>query len=263
MKSKFKTSLGIFIITILIVGLHFLGWLRPIEVKVRGVFNPVIHQFYRYSFDDLSFSLDSKSNLKQKNIKLRRKLAKQQIKKSKIKALKRENNKLKQTLNFYKKKNYTEIGAKVIGKDIQQISETILINKGSSSGIEKGDPVIFLDGALIGKIAQVNKKSSIVRLLYDSKARVAGTILNKDISIGMIQGGLGVNIQMKYIPQNEQITIGDKIITSGLSKQIPYGLVIGTVKSVKQEPDQPFQKAEIAPVLDLNKVNIVTVITSL
>jgi rod shape-determining protein MreC len=264
MNSKIKTFFSIFVVVSLVITSHFFGLLKPIETKVRVVFKPVANFFYSYRLEKTlpSISLTSNSKLKTKNKKLARKLAKKKVKQTKLESLQKENNRLKKTLNFYKQENFNQVGAKIIGKDIQQVSETILINKGENSNIKQGDPIVFLDGALAGKVSQVNKSSSIVRLLYDSKARVAATLLNKERSIGMIEGGLGANIQMKYIPQNERITIGDKVITSGLSKQIPKGLAIGTVESVEKEPHRPFQKAEIDPILNLNKLDQVTVITS-
>ena len=67
-------------------------------------------------------------------------------------------------------------------------------------------------------------------------------LLNQDRSIGIIEGGFGLTIRMTFIPQQEIVEIGNIIVTSGLEKNVPRGLVIGEVASVEKEPFEPFSK---------------------
>jgi rod shape-determining protein MreC len=65
---------------------------------------------------------------------------------------------------------------------------------------------------------------------------------------------------MTFIPQNETITPGDVIVTSGLEPLIPRGLTIGTIEAVEKEAYQPFQKAVLTPLASLNKLRVVSVL---
>jgi rod shape-determining protein MreC len=65
---------------------------------------------------------------------------------------------------------------------------------------------------------------------------------------------------MQFVPRNEIIHIDDQIITSGLEKGIPRGLLIGRVAEVENEAYQGFQKITLVPATDLAKLNLVTVL---
>ncbi|MFB6226366.1 MAG: rod shape-determining protein MreC [Candidatus Paceibacteria bacterium] len=262
LKNK-NLAASITVVFFLILG-HFLGWLTPIEGALKRIINPVSKRLYSLSVNinnKISFSTDVEE-IKAENRSLRKKIKQYKVKQSKIKQLKQENRHLKKTLNFFKKNKLKSVGANVIGKDIQQTAQTLVLDKGSSDGVKKGNPVIVLDGAIVGKIAQVSKNTSIVRLLHDSQSKIAGTVLNKDKSIGLVEGGFGINLFLNYIPQNEQIYIGDTIVTSGLDSKMPRGLAIGEVEAIEESPYQPFQRAVIKPIVDLSKVTYVSIITS-
>jgi rod shape-determining protein MreC len=67
---------------------------------------------------------------------------------------------------------------------------------------------------------------------------------------------------MNFIPRNETVLVGDKIVTSGLEKTFPRGLLIGEVAVAENEAYQPFQQAVLTAAADLSKLSIVSVLTS-
>jgi len=71
---------------------------------------------------------------------------------------------------------------------------------------------------------------------------------------------LELTVNLDFVPQNQAIEIFDVIITSGLEAEIPKGLIIGEVQDIKNEPNNLFKTAIINPAIDLNKINIVSVI---
>ena len=264
MSSKLKTFLAIFVVIMFTIVLHYVGWLSPVENYIRQFVNPVSANINNLSFNirgsEVSFSSPREAKKKFKD--LEQKLKKQKVDQAELRLLKQENKKLKKRLNFFMSKGYKHVGAEVIGKDIEQIGNTLVINRGSNDGIEKGDPAVVLNGVLVGKVAEVNKNDSIIRLLHDNQSKIGATLLNKDKSIGLVEGGYGINIRMNYIPQNEEVEVDDKVISSGLSSKTPRGLVVGTVEAVEKEPYQPFQRAVVKPITDLNKIDSLSVITS-
>ena len=85
--------------------------------------------------------------------------------------------------------------------------------------------------------------------------------MSRDRSIGIVEGGYEISIQMNFIPQNEELNVGDAIVTSGLEETIPRGLLIGRVEAVKKEAYEPFQQAVITPAAPLHALTVVTVLT--
>jgi cell shape-determining protein MreC len=65
---------------------------------------------------------------------------------------------------------------------------------------------------------------------------------------------------VKFIPRNEIIIVGEAVVTSGLDPNIPRGLMVGNVVAIENESYQPFQQAVVSPLLDLNKLTIVSIL---
>lgn len=172
-----------------------------------------------------------------------------------------ENSELRLLLSFSKASFKKPLLANIISKDVASNNQIIIIDKGSVDGLAVGLPVVAKEGIYIGNIIKTNIQTSAVRLLNDNASKVAVTILNKDKSIGILEGGFGISLKIRFIPRNENIRAGDKVITSGLETTIPRGLAIGTVSVVENEAYQPFQEAVVSPLLDFSKLDIVAVLT--
>lgn len=180
---------------------------------------------------------------------------------TKIRVLEEENTILREQLNFLKNK-YQSVGANVIGRDLDPLGTTIIINQGARSGLTVNRPVITAGGLLIGKVARVNETTAVVRLLSDFQSSVGATVANREKSLGVVEGGFGLAVRLDLIPQNEVIKPGDAVITSGLEAEIPRGLMIGTVEVVEKKPQEPFQQAILKPAADLHSLFVVSVILS-
>jgi rod shape-determining protein MreC len=66
---------------------------------------------------------------------------------------------------------------------------------------------------------------------------------------------------MVYIPQEEVVSVGDIVLTSGLGGLLPKGLVIGQVIEVEQREYETFQTATVRPAVDLSRLELALVIT--
>lgn len=179
-----------------------------------------------------------------------------------LKLLKEENEELKKQLNFKEKNSYTTVLAAVIGNNLEGTEKTIIIDRGEKEGVKLGDPVIVDEGVLIGEIVKVESDISIVRLLSDNQSKVAATIINKDKSLGVVEGGYGLSVKMNFIPRNETVQIGDLVVTSGLTENVPRGLLIGKVAAIENEAYQPFQQAILTPSADYSRFVYLSIILS-
>lgn len=176
--------------------------------------------------------------------------------------LEEENSELKKLIGFKERTKIQIVAARVVGRSPDGVEKSIIIDQGGEAGIRQDQPVVVGDGILIGKISKVEDRISFVRLISDNQNKVAATILNKDKSLGVVEGGYGISVRMNFIPRNEIILIGDEVVSSGLETNVPRGLVIGTVAAIENEAYQPFQQAVLTPATDLSKISQVAVLIS-
>lgn len=262
MISKTKTFTSIILVLAIIIFFHYLGWLRPIENFFRSLINPLSVVMYDLSIKsgNETKQFSSVEELKLAYLKLAEDNRQLEIKTADYGLLKQENDDLKKQLNFLQKQKMPTIGAQVIGKNIDPLGNTVIIDRGLEDGIKIDQPVIADNGILVGKIARVENSTSIVRLINDNQSKIAAMVINMDRSMGLVEGGYGISVRMNFVPQNETINVGDLIVSSGLEKTIPKGLLLGTVEAVEKEAYQPFQQAVLQPAINLEKLSLVSVL---
>jgi rod shape-determining protein MreC len=262
MKTKSKTFLSVSSVIIITIIFHYIGWLRPIENFLRTTIQPGSQALYSLSikigdneenFSNIDELKEAYSNLQTKILEYQSTIVGKEI-------LKLENEELREQLNFKTKNNYTTIGAQVIGKNIDPLGNTIILDRGQNDGIQEDCPVITGEGIFIGKVIRVEAYASVVRLINDNQSKIAATIMNRDKSIGIVEGGYGISVRMNYIPQNEDINVGEIVITSGLEDLTPKGLLIGTIEAIEKEAYQPFQRTILKPLANLEKISLVSII---
>lgn len=264
LRFKAKNYFFLSAILALLVAIHYLGWLKYLERGVQKIIIPISSKIthwrilsqesYDY-FANKKIIMEDYNKIKEKNENL-------EVANAKLANLEQENLELKKQLNFFSNHNFTNVTAEVVGRNTDSLEKMVIINVGEQSGLKIGQPVITGDGILIGTVAKVEKNIAMVRLINDNQSKIAATILNKDNSLGVVEGGYGLSIKMNFIPRNETVLIGDKIITSGLEQTIPKGLLIGEIAIAENEAYQPFQQAVLTSATDLSKLFIVSVLTS-
>jgi len=249
-------------VTILVVILHYIGWLIPVENFLRSIVNRGSAIAYEQGLEINKIKFKTVQDLENAYKDAIEKNIEQEGIVARIKLLEEQNKKLRQELNYLTTTTYQYLGAEIIGKNVDPIANTLIINRGTKDNIKVGNPAIAYNGILVGKIIRTEADTSIIRLLQDGQSKIAATLLNLDYSIGLIEGGYGVSVQMNFIPENEKIEINDQVVTSGLEEGIPRGLLIGNVKAVKKEAYEPFQQAIVKPAIQTNLLDSVVIITN-
>jgi rod shape-determining protein MreC len=77
---------------------------------------------------------------------------------------------------------------------------------------------------------------------------------------GGVVSGRGRNIaELKFLPIGADVQPGDRVISSGLGRVFPKGLIIGEVKGVHRNGSQ-FQQVEVQPSIDVSRLEEVLVL---
>jgi rod shape-determining protein MreC len=124
-----------------------------------------------------------------------------------------------------------------------------------------GMPAVSGGAVLVGRIAQVGPRTAKVELLTDPDSSVAALLQTSRVT-GLVVGQPDGTLRMEYIPQEENIDVGDIVLTSGLGGVMPKGLVIGQVTEVQKLDYALFQTAIVRPAIDFSRLELLLVITA-
>jgi rod shape-determining protein MreC len=168
------------------------------------------------------------------------------------------NERLREFLNFKKQIPKPTLPAELIGEDASSWFRTITINKGSRDGVRKGMVVVAAAG-LVGHVIHASRDVSRVLLITDYNSSV-DVICQASRARGIVQGKKGELCDLNYVSRRENVSRGERVVTSGLGGRFTKGLIIGHVTDVEKKPYGVFQKVEITPAVDFRKLEEVFVI---
>ena len=145
-----------------------------------------------------------------------------------------ENKELKELINDYVSSS-DKLLAKIIVDHESPFLKSIIINKGSKDNIKIGTN-IYDQAYLVGRVIEVNFKTSRVLLLSDLNSNVPVTIAPQNVQ-AIITGSGGNNGQIKYMKEGlkEGLTEKSIVYTSGTGAIFKSGVPIGKIKVIKKD----------------------------
>ena len=150
------------------------------------------------------------------------------------------------------------IAATVIGEDVTSWFRTLVINRGSSSGIREGMAVVAADG-VVGQTVKVTASTARVLLLTDHASGIAATI-QRSRARGVVKGKGELLCSLEFTTREEDVKVGDMVITSGIGGVFLKGVPIGEVTMVKRGEYGIFQTVSIRPAVNLAHLEEVLVV---
>jgi rod shape-determining protein MreC len=150
------------------------------------------------------------------------------------------------------------IAAHVIGGSPDSGSQMINIDRGSRDGIRRDMGVITPDG-VVGKIFAVYPDISQVLLIGDKESGV-GALLSDTRTQGPVKGTGEPLLSLDYISNDEKVTAGEAILTSGQDRIFPKDLPVGTVQDFVSDPKTPFMRIRVKPAARLDRLEEVLIL---
>jgi len=191
-------------------------------------------------------------SLKKENERLKKELEIFKQKELNVEFLSNQNKNLKKILeseeSFLKKESM--ILSKVLIDKSSPYLKSIIINRGSKSGILKGMPVLDKE-YLVGRVVETNYLSSRVLLLNDLNSRIPVTFGEDGIQ-AILKGSGGSNPILEYLPDGFIIEEGIDVFTSGKDGIFypgsPIGITTaeGKVKLFSESSQLSFVKVDIS-----------------
>lgn len=240
--------------------------LQPFEGVASAVFNPIQQAVsgVTSTVGGWFSSIGRTGELEAENKRLREALDAVTAENARYQEMGRENDSLRAMLKFQMERPETEaVVANSIGGDPSGLTRVLTIDQGSNSGIEKGMAVTSPGGILVGTIDTVKPDRASVVLITDYNSSIPVATQRAQVP-GVLDGQWqkGGNLLMSHIPRDADVQNGDVLVTSGLGGNFPKGLLCAQIQTVHQNDVQVEKDAEAIPLVDLNSLEVVLVVTN-
>jgi rod shape-determining protein MreC len=159
---------------------------------------------------------------------------------------------------------FKTVAAPVIARDPSGLLKTVVIGAGTDQGV-RVDQVVLSEQGVVGRVSEVGSNYAKIVLITDSGSSVSALVQTSRAS-GIVRGQYGDTLVMEWILQSDPVKPGDVVVTAGLGlgtelrSLYPKGLVIGTVVDVTKAEVSAYQRAVVAPAVDLRKLENVLII---
>lgn len=157
-----------------------------------------------------------------------------------------ENQQLRRLLNVAEQVRQSSVAVEVLYEPVNAFSRHLVLNKGSSSGIAPGMPVID-EGGIVGQIVRVTPFTAEAALVTDERVSVPVQTLRNGLRLIAFGGNSAGKVEVRYLTADSDLRQDDVLVTSGVGGIFPAGLPVARVDEVRHDPATGFAVAEATP----------------
>ena len=232
------------------------GILSPFRTAVSYLTDQA-EQLYNYMFEYESLLAE--------NQQLKEQLAKMEEDARRADAMSRENDRLRDMLEFTQlNPEYDFAEGYIISWSSNDWSHTFTINRGKDADIAPGMCAITANGELVGLVEEVGQNYSVIKTVLDSSLEISATIASSGYN-GMVKGGyasgLDGYLRMNYLPSSSTIRNNDQVVTTG-STVYPRDLILGYVIDAGFDASGVAKYALLEPAASISNLEQVFILTN-
>lgn len=209
----------------------------------------------------LTENLARRSVLLEENARLREKQVFLNVQLQKLTTLEAENRRLRSLLESAVNTPERVLIAELLAVDFDPYRHHILLNRGRQHGVYVGQPVLDQQGVM-GQIIRADPFTSTAILITDANHALPIQINRTGARTLALGTGNFQELELPHIPNNEDVKVGDLLVTSGLGGRFPRGYPVGTVTKVEFDPGSPFARLIAKPVAQLDRIREVLLLVS-
>jgi rod shape-determining protein MreC len=145
----------------------------------------------------------------------------------------------------------------ILGMSPDPLTRVWWLALGAKNGLHPKQPAVVAEG-VVGRVQNTSSEQSTIQLILDQRSRFP-VLVQRNRSRGMAVG-TGRGLELRQVLLRDELKIGDRVITSGLSQLFPKGLFVGEIKKIIQSENQLFQTAILDPGADFNRIESVGIL---
>lgn len=202
-----------------------------------------------------------RSTLLEENARLREKQILLNVQLQKLTAIEAENRRLRALLESAVDTPERVLMAELLAVDFNPYRHHILLNRGRQQGVYVGQPVLDQHG-MIGQIIHADPLTSSAVLITDPNHALPIQINRTGVRTLALGTGNLQELTLPHIAHNEDVKVGDVLVTSGMGGRFPRGYPVGTVTKIEFDPGSPFARITAKPIAQLDRIREVMLLDS-
>lgn len=163
-----------------------------------------------------------------------------------------ENDSLRRALDLPRQGPFDLAPVEVLALSGTPVPVAATLSAGRNRGIEVGDAVVTAQG-LLGRIGESYAGASRVTLLTDPVSVVACEVESTAV-LGLLRATTAPypRLILANVPLADTVRIGQRVLTSGMSRRFPRHLTVGRIARIGREQSGLTQEIEVAPAARLS-----------
>lgn len=174
--------------------------------------------------------------------------------------LTRENTALRALLGLRDRPGQRTVQAALLYQGHDWFAQRITLDRGASAGLTDGLPVID-DAGLLGQLTRVYAGSSEVTLV-SSPEQLTPVYIERTGQRGLAAGTGHGRLELRYMPTQADVQVGDRLLTSGIDRVYPPALPVAQVTRITRSQSGPYLRVECAPLAGLDRARAVLVLAA-
>lgn len=247
--SSFKTLTIFLLFFILVLIFNFSNSVHSMVSKILSPLFDAGDHFYK-NIGQIPKNFSSRDKIMEENNSLLDEIENNRISLIDYESLKYENQQLRQELGIKPAGN--SITVAVLARSPQVPLDSLILDKGSTHGLNNGDLVLSGERILVGKIVKLSENRSTVALNSFAGVISYGYVARTSEPL-QIRGNGGGCIEAE-VPIDFDIVVGDKILVSGT---LTY--FVAVVGMVEEDQSSGLKKIFMSLPVDISKINMMFV----
>lgn len=238
-------------VLLVVLNLFFPHLVQRVRVTLTDAFAPLLHMAGTPAgaLEGMQTALQNAGDMRTENEKLRKDLEALQSLRTLAQQYAEENRNLKNLLKYKDESVEEALTARVIGQTGGNFTESVIITAGTRDGVVENMIAMNEDG-VVGRVIEVGTWSSRVLLLNDFSFRLP--VMLEDTQQRAILSGEGQDMpRLLFLPQDNALKPGVRVVTSGHGGLFPPYLPVGMVKEIKGHD------VRVMPLARLDRLHII------
>jgi len=196
--------------------------------------------------------LSTQQTLLEKNREYEARHLENRVQLQKLDIIEKENERLRKLLGAIPKTTERLLISEIINVDVDPYKQLIVLNKGQNHDVYQGQPIIDAVGVM-GQVVHVGPFSSTAMLITDASHAIPVQINRTGLRTIAFGTGKMDQLDLRHLPHNIDIKVGDLLITSGLGETFPPNFPVAVISKVERPAGEPFAMIEAKPHAELEQ----------